>query len=169
MLPKLKDANLFSVLLFVLLSLFTFPSSSHAFFVGTAQKFDTFDFLTTIDNHILSLRCRNLSKAYNEYTSGEFKRHTSFEDFQKLIKKYAALHDNYSIALNSIYYVESYGCYQGIATSRKGERLAVKFLLTEEKGSWKIASLQLFQLMVNKDEDSKVKSSQNYFNTVTSG
>lgn len=153
----------------LLMLLIALPTPSYAYFACAAQKFDTFEFLTTIDDHILSLRSKDISKAYYAYTSIDFRKNTSLEEFQNLVKKYPALHNNQAIALDTIYFNENIGCYQGIATSKEGEQLIVKFLLKEESGKWKIASLQLFEHLCRKDKNVRNKGCNSYFNTVTSG
>lgn len=165
--PCKSISFLLSLILF--LGLIALPSTTYAYFSCAAQNFDTHHFMTTIDNHMLSLRGKNISKAYYDYTSSDFKKNTSLEEFRNLIRQYPALHNNCALTLNAIYFQENFGFYQGIATSREGEQLLVKFLLTEEKGSWKISSLQLYQFLCKKDKITKNQSSNTQFTTISSG
>lgn len=156
---RLLKTHLFLLSLITILVVFCIPRSSFGYFDCATQQFNTTEFLTTIDNHILALRNKNIPKAYHAYTSDEFKKHTSFEEFQNLVKKYPALHSNIGIALDAICFQENVGYYQGVATASNGEKLVIKFHLTEERGFWKITTLQLYQVLCQQEKNPKTRIS----------
>lgn len=105
--------------------------------------FDTTEFLNAIDGQILSLREKNCAKAYYNYTSLDFRRHTTFEDFIKLVEAHSPLRDNHSIELASIQFSEKSGLYFGTITAADGEMLGIEYLLIMENSDWKIHGLSL--------------------------
>jgi len=112
-------------------------------FACATMPFNTTNFLETIDNHILSLKEKNIAKAYYKYTSTDFQEETSLREFTNLINRHAPLHDNEMVQLSSIHFYEEMGQYTGKLTSTSGEIVMVEYELSKSKDGWKIHGFKL--------------------------
>lgn len=112
-------------------------------FGSCGHQFDTYRFLSEIDNHILALREKKIFQAYHDYTCWEFRKQTSFEDFQKIVNEYPSLRDNVAITMQSIQFFDDQGIYCGLLTAKTGEQLLIEFNLLKEDKRWKILGFKL--------------------------
>lgn len=136
----------------LILSLFSsaYLAADETAFGTVIEPLETHKFLEVIDGHIISLRNKNLAKAYHAFTSQEFKKHTSFETFESIIKKFPPLFDNESIELFTINYVEEAAYYLGRICSKDSDALMIEYEMISEKGHWKINSFSLRKIISNK-------------------
>lgn len=120
-------------------------------FACATQPFDTVKFLQTVDDHILSLREKNIPKAYYKYTNSEFQRNTSLEDFTEIVSRHSPLFDNQSIILSSLQFYEEVGQYTGVITSKNGETLMIEYELTRSDKEWKILGFKLMHYVCDQE------------------
>lgn len=101
--------------------------------------------LPVIEGQLKAIREGNIDKAYQEYTSADFRKVTSLEQFKELISQYAVLAKNKTFQFQSLYFEEHIGTFQGALVSTDGDALQTEYDLVEEQGKWKIEGIQLFK------------------------
>lgn len=106
------------------------------------ERLDPEELLNLVKSQLKDLEHQDLKKAYEDYSSQEFKEATSFADFQKFVKKYPILthHDHASFQNPN----EKNGI-SIIAAILKSEQTAayLKYYLVYENNQWKIWSLRI--------------------------
>jgi TM2 domain-containing membrane protein YozV len=96
----------------------------------------------TVRNELEALRLGNYEKAYS-YTSREFHRQYSFQEFKKSISQIPSLNNNKSSSLTERKIENNSGMIKGTLTSRDGIQTAVEFKLVKEDNQWKILSIHV--------------------------
>lgn len=104
------------------------------------------------------MRAKNIPQAYYKYTSKEFRKKTSYPDFQDIITKYPSLHDNISITLRGIQFQEETGRYSGILTAKNGEEILIEYELLKQGDTWKILGFTLFKAPTEADRSAMTKN-----------
>lgn len=133
-----------SILIGLLLTLLVFQNLPGACaFSTTSTPINITQLLEVVDGQILSLREKNIPKAYHAYTSRDFKEATSLQDFESLIHNFSPLSENKIISLNAIHFLENAASYEGIVSSENDEKLIIEYQLIKEGAVWKINGLQL--------------------------
>lgn len=126
-------------------------STVYGAFECAPMPFDTHQFLETVDDHVHSLREKNLRKAYFKYTSPAFQEETSLGEFMEIVNKHSPLHENATLQLSGIQFFEELGLYQGIITSSTGEKLAIEYELAIEENGWKIIGFRLLNIVCQEE------------------
>ncbi|MEM1282829.1 MAG: DUF4864 domain-containing protein [Chlamydiota bacterium] len=144
--------RLFFVITFLILTTSHLECYGRAFACAT-MPFDTSKFLQAIDDHVLSLREKNIPKAYYKYTTNEFQENTSLEEFTALVNRYAPLFDNQSIKLSAMQFYEEVAQYTGVITAASGESLTVEYQLTKSDREWKILGLKLMHYVCDQNSN----------------
>ncbi len=93
-------------------------------------------------NQLDALRKEDYIKAY-AYTSVDFQKATSLDDFKKFVASYPSLRNNESSSFSTREIVNNEGTLQGTLNSRDGATTPVEYKFVKEKGEWKILSMQL--------------------------
>lgn len=93
-------------------------------------------------NQLDALRKEDYVKAY-AYTSVDFQKATSLDDFKKFVAGYPSLRNNEGSSFSNREIVNNEGTLQGTLTARDGATTPVEFKFVKEKGEWKIISLKL--------------------------
>jgi hypothetical protein len=102
-------------------------------------------FLEVIDALLKTLREKKVEQGYNNYTSAEFRRKTSLEDFQKMVDKFKALNQNKLFQLQSFFIENDIVSFDGDLNSEGGETIPVELDFIMEDGKWKILGMQIYQ------------------------
>ncbi len=93
-------------------------------------------------NQLDALRKEDYIKAY-AYTSVDFQKATSLDDFKKFVASYPSLRNNEGSSFSTREIVNNEGTLKGTLTARDGATTPVEFKFVKEKGEWKILSLKL--------------------------
>lgn len=101
--------------------------------------------LTIIEEQLTALRAGNISKAYTEYTSSEFKKITTIDQFKRFVGNFSVLSQNKSFQFNSVNFEKSIATFEGTLISKEGDSLQAEYDLVQEQGKWKILGIQLFK------------------------
>lgn len=101
--------------------------------------------IAIIEEQLADIRAGNIEKAYQDYTSHEFKKITPLKEFEKFVKDFPVIVDNQSLQFNSINFEKSIATFQGVLNSKGGDALQVEYDLAQENGKWKILGIQLFK------------------------
>ncbi|MCB1111661.1 MAG: DUF4864 domain-containing protein [Chlamydiales bacterium] len=128
----------FITLLFSLLLLTTHPAFGNA----PTRVIDSQGILETIDGHVLAIRENNLAKAYG-YTSRDYRRNTSFIEFQELVKLVPVLYNNKSISMQGLGEKDGSWIYCGTLTSNSGDVYNVEYYVVKENKKWRIMGMYL--------------------------
>lgn len=107
---------------------------------------DSSEVLSLIENQVTSIQSHNLPKAYFDYTSPEFQKATSLEEFKYFIDSFPVLSKNKNAIFgNLIFKRPGIGSIQGTMTSTTGESLKIEYDLIKEGHQWKILGIQIFR------------------------
>lgn len=122
-------------------------------FASTTTPINVTQLLEVVDGQIVSLREKNIAKAYHAYTSRDFKEETSLEDFELLIHSFSPLSKNKVISLNAIHFLDDTASYEGVVSSDNDEKLIIEYQLIKEGTLWKINGLQLKKFVKSSDKN----------------
>lgn len=101
--------------------------------------------LDVVEGQLKLLRTLEVEKAYNDYTTKEFRNKTSLDDFKKLIAKYKVLANNNLFQYQSFYIEDDIASLGGELHSVDGITVPVEFDFILEDGQWKIMGIQIYQ------------------------
>jgi hypothetical protein len=101
--------------------------------------------LPVISGFLEAINKEQIGKAYEEFTSKEFKQQTSKDAFEAMIKR-NKLEKSSSFQFGSFYSKGDQITFSGAFISTEGQDIPVEIDLRQEKGSWKIIGLQIFQI-----------------------
>lgn len=100
--------------------------------------------LGVIENQLKALRDKEIDKAYKDYTSSDFQKQTSLEDFKELIGKFPQLSNNKLFQFQSFYTEDDIASFGGDLLSMEGDFVRVEYDLVMEDGKWKIYGMQIY-------------------------
>lgn len=112
---------------------------SHVSTINSQQLLDV------VDAQLKAIRAKDIDKAYDQYTSAEFRKKTSLDDFKKLIDKFKALSNNKLFQFQSFYLEDDIATFSGDLHSMEGESIPVEYDFVLEDGKWKILGIQIYQ------------------------
>jgi hypothetical protein len=108
----------------------------------TAGILFTESLVDVIDDQLEALRKSDVSAAYQEYTSNEFRNTMSPDEFQKFIHAHPILTNNQSAHFTERSIQKHKGTIRGNLTSSDHVKVPVEYELVKENGQWKILSLR---------------------------
>lgn len=109
---------------------------------GASKTAPNVEWLQPIDGQLRALREKDFAKAYQEYTTDDFKKATSLEDFTHFINQYPIFltHHDVSAEVQAI----QAGDAEILATlNPEEEAVKVQYRLIQADGKWKIWNLNL--------------------------
>ncbi|MBI2786901.1 MAG: DUF4864 domain-containing protein [Legionella longbeachae] len=117
----------------------------------------------TIDHQLTALHSGDIEKAYS-YTSKDFQKTTSINDFKKFLDQYPSLKDNESSFFNTREIENNTGFVKGTLTAKDGAKTPIEYRLIKEDGTWKILNIKVAptgaEIMINhKTSDSSSNTS----------
>jgi Domain of unknown function (DUF4864) len=107
--------------------------------------FDDAPLRQTINDFMDQIRQRNLEKAYQEYTSQDFRKTTSFDRFTAFIKENPNFADS-KLELGHLSFDNNIATMNGTLTGPDSKKLEVEYDLTEDNGIWKVFHVQIYHL-----------------------
>jgi ABC-type transporter MlaC component len=122
----------------------TTPTNALLIRVSNSDALDPHVLLEVIEGQLDALRKGNSSKAYTKFTSSEFRKITSQQQFQQFVKNFSVLSANRSVKFNSVNFEKSIATFEATLISQNGDTLDVEYDLVNENGKWKILGIQLF-------------------------
>lgn len=105
---------------------------------------------TVAQDQLTALRAGDYEKAYS-YTSSEFKKEVSFDDFKQFINENPSLKTNISASFPEREVNNNYGTIKGTLRFSDDTKMPIEFQLIKEDGNWKIIYIDL---KYKKDENS---------------
>lgn len=95
----------------------------------------------TVNGQLIALRDGDISKAYT-YTSKDFQKATSLDDFKKFLDHYPSLKNNASASFSERKIEDNnIGSVKGTLTSKDGAKTPIEYQLIKEGDSWKILGI----------------------------
>lgn len=101
------------------------------------------DLLNVIQGQLEAIKQHDLSKAYRDYTSADFKETTTLPDFESFIEKNPVVGQNKGTNFNHLSFENDVGTFEGYLTSVEGDTEPVKYRLVFEDNNWKILSINV--------------------------
>lgn len=93
-------------------------------------------------NQLSALRSGDSAKAYS-YTSKDFQKATSLEEFKVFVKSYPSLSQNESVSFTTKAIENNLGTLKGSLKAKDGSVTPVEYQLVKEGSDWKILNLRL--------------------------
>lgn len=95
-----------------------------------------------VEKQLNDIRENNPNKAYS-YTSLDFQKATTLEDFKEFIEKNSDLKNNKAINFSSRSINHDVGYLRGSLTAKDGAVMPVEFKMVKENGEWRVLAIQL--------------------------
>lgn len=114
--------------------------------VAQADKTNIFDstpLKQAIEGMMDAIRQDQLSKAYENFSAKDFKKNTSFQEFEQFIRDNESFSGNLSLKLNDLSFDNNIATFTGTLTTADGKTYPVEYDLVEENGGWKIFHIQI--------------------------
>jgi hypothetical protein len=108
-----------------------------------AGEFDPQPLLEVIQKQLEALKNNNIAKAYEEYTSKEFKSSTSLKQFEDFVNTYEVFAKNAKSSFDKLMFNNNIGTYSGTFTDPNNRVFTFEYDLIQEGGKWKILHIQL--------------------------
>ena len=95
----------------------------------------------------------NVEKAYS-FTSLEFQKTTSLDEFKKYVQQHPQLANSRSVSFTERSFVNDSGLIKGTLKDKDGSTIPIEYQLKKENGVWKIQAMRLSSHI--KEDNSKV-------------
>lgn len=103
-----------------------------------------------IESQIDTIRSGDVARAYFSYTTVDFRKITSLDDFKKFVESFPVLSNNQSFEVDDITFQHGIAVCQGRLFAADGSMLYAEYELKQEDDDWKIQGVQLFKTPVSK-------------------
>lgn len=108
--------------------------------------FDSQEILNLIENQINAIQHHDINRAYNLFTSNQFRQTTSFEDFKYFVDSFPVFSKNKNALFGNLdLHRNGIASIQGTLTSIDGQTLRVEYKFVKEGSQWKIVGIELFR------------------------
>lgn len=111
----------------------------------TAGILFTESLVDVVDKQLSELRDSNIDKAYFAYTSSEFQKATSLDEFRDFINTYPIFVKNQSSLFTQRALQHNLGTLKGTLTDPEHKKIPVEYRLIKEDGKWRILSIHLLK------------------------
>ena len=106
-----------------------------------------------ITGMMLQVREHNIKDAYESYTSADFRKTTTLDEFEGFIKQNPAFSQNESVELNELSFDNNVATMNGTLKDTQGNLYSAEYDLVEERGKWKIFHAKVWALDPRNHED----------------
>lgn len=107
-------------------------------------EFDVSAILKPINDQLKVIKNGDNKAAYEQYTSQDFKKFTSQEQFSTFLKNYPIFSSNASATLENPTFDNNMAIVMGKFTATSGESNDVEYNLNKEGDEWKIVAIRVF-------------------------
>ncbi len=115
--------------------------------------------ITSVEGQLIAIRAGDISKAYS-YTSSDFQKSTSLEDFKKFLEKAPALTNNKSVSFPSRSFKNNQGAVTATLVSKDGKETTVEYELVKENNEWKVINIHVLPAGATIQTDKETDASQ---------
>lgn len=120
----------------------TSPSLNHNVEPGMGKTSPNVEWLQPVDGQLRALREHNIEKAYNDFTTDDFRKATSLELFKNFIEQYPIFFSHHDVSVEIQALQKTEGEIMAILNPNE-EAIKVQYRLVLENGQWKIWNLNL--------------------------
>jgi TolA-binding protein len=111
----------------------------------TAGILFTESWVDVVDHQLEALRQHDIAKAYNAYSSKDFKLATSLDQFHSFVETYPVFMNNQSAHFTQRSIDHNIGTLKGNLTSNDHVNTPIEYKLIKEGDKWKILSIHLLK------------------------
>lgn len=116
-----------------------------ALIVVTAGILFTETLVDVVDHQLDAFRKQDISKAYYNYTSKDFRAATSLDQFRNFVEAYPVFFNNQSAHFSQRSMEHNIGTLKGHITSQDHVNTPIEYKLIKDDGKWKILSIRLLK------------------------
>lgn len=121
------------------------------------KKFDDQFLKNVIEKQLEFIRAKNYKEAYDNYTSKEFKKITSLNNFILFIQGNSIFLNNLSGQFGDLMLDNNVATMKGILLSKSGENGFVEYDLIKEDGQWKVLGIRILSILDNQNKTKEEK------------
>jgi len=103
---------------------------------------DFWQHVGVIRSQLKELQSDHLAQAY-AYTSRDFRKATSMEQFRRFVEAHPVLERYKSITFDNMFFQNDMTVFQGTLLDVDGKKYGVEFDLIEEYGKWKVFGIKV--------------------------
>ena len=111
----------------------------------TAGILFTETLVDVVDHQLEAFRKQDISKAYYNYTSKDFRAATSLDQFRNFVEAYPVFFNNQSAHFSQRSMEHNIGTLKGHITSQDHVNTPIEYKLIKDDGKWKILSIRLLK------------------------
>jgi hypothetical protein len=112
-----------------------------------------------LNSQLAALRANDLDTAYS-YTSDDFKRATTKENFQRFIEQYPQIQHNVKATYSDVEVDGDNASLKAIVRGADGQQLAVEYHFVKEDDDWKIIAIQVTPNSVQETAEEAVQDAK---------
>lgn len=135
----------------------------------TAGILFTESLVDVIDKQLEALHKNEINNAYYAYTSSEFQRTTSLEDFKEFVEAHPIFFNSQSAHFIQRSIKQGVGTIKGNLTSADRVKVSIEYKLIKEEGKWKILSIRLLGSEGSKPMDKESQAPLKELEGIVSG
>ena len=113
--------------------------------LANTTKVTSTPFFEMTETFLKDLRSKGVEKVYNDYTSKEFRKKTSLEEFKKMLEKFKLFSESTIFQFQSFFVEEGIASLGGDLYSETGKAVPIEFDFVQEDGKWKILGMQIYE------------------------
>lgn len=110
---------------------------------GKAKEFHVEDLIIVVRGQLEALEHKNIDKAYKLYTTKEFKKATTLDEFKKFVDKHPIFTARKSSSFTNLMFNNNIATLGGFLASKDNEIYPVEYDLLKEDGEWKILHIEI--------------------------
>ena len=107
------------------------------------EVFDSTPLKSVVLSMMANIREGDLWKAYEHYTAVEFRKNTTFQEFEAFVHNNASFAHNVSVELGDLSFDNNVATIKGLLISESQMKYPVEYDLVEEHGKWKLLHIQV--------------------------
>lgn len=107
------------------------------------EDFDATPIESVIQKQMGLIRGHNFKSAYEEYTSKDFRKSTSYADFEEFLKNNPVFTDNVSLKLHGLSFDNNIATIGGTLKQSDGTAVYLEYDLVQEDGEWKVFHVKI--------------------------
>ena len=120
---------------------------------GGGDDFDVKPLKQVISDQLAAIRSGDIRKAYDQYTSKDFKKFSPFTEFEGFVKGQTGYFDNTSVDIGDLEFDNNIATFQVVLGAPSGKKVKVGYDLVFEDNAWKVVHLDVIEdRMVANDE-----------------
>lgn len=96
-----------------------------------------------IQGQLKTIEKGDIKRAYEEYTSKQFRQATSLDQFEKITKDFPAFHKTNRVSANNVTFNNNVAVLNGYLASEEEEKYPFEYDFIKENGTWKIVFMKI--------------------------